>query len=124
MYNNNNCFIVSLYNYWVVNFLFFCFLVLVFNYFFFPIYIASIFQTFVLQSWPVEITVSLSNHTNRVICDWGCAFLIIVCLDGLASDQIIIVVSNEPLATNWEFGDQATQLTRALWKPHSCLWAG
>lgn len=48
----------------------------------------------------------------------------IVCLAGLANDHTIIVVSNDPLATNREFGDQATQFTFALWKPHSCLWAG
>lgn len=48
----------------------------------------------------------------------------IVCLAGLATDQIMIVVSNDPLATNAEFGDHATLFTRALWKPHSLLWAG
>lgn len=47
-----------------------------------------------------------------------------VCLAGLLTDQIIMVVSKEPLATSREFGDQATVLTRALWKPHSLLWAG
>jgi len=47
-----------------------------------------------------------------------------VCLAGLATDQIIMVVSSDPLATNSELGDQATVLTRALWKPHSLLWAG
>lgn len=45
----------------------------------------------------------------------------IVCLAGLASDQTMIVVSKDPLATKVEFGDQATLLTRALWKPHSLL---
>lgn len=50
--------------------------------------------------------------------------LMIVCLAGLATDQMIIVVSNEPLATNVEFGDHATLLTRALWNPHSLLCAG
>lgn len=54
----------------------------------------------------------------------GRLLLIIVCFEGLANDQIIIVVSKDPLATNNEFGDHATQLTFALWKPHSCLWAG
>lgn len=44
-----------------------------------------------------------------------------VCFDGLVNDQIIIVVSKDPLATSNEFGDQATVLTRALWKPHSLL---
>jgi hypothetical protein len=48
----------------------------------------------------------------------------IVCLAGLATDQMMIVVSKEPLATSDEFGDQATLLTRALWKPHSLLCAG
>jgi hypothetical protein len=50
--------------------------------------------------------------------------LIIVCLAGLAKDQIIMVVSNDPLAINVEFGDHATLLTLALWKPHSLLCAG
>lgn len=45
----------------------------------------------------------------------------IVCLAGLAIDQMMIVVSNDPLATNVEFGDQATLFTRALWNPHSLL---
>lgn len=36
-------------------------------------YIASMFHTLVLQSCPVEINVTLSNHTNRVICDCGWA---------------------------------------------------
>lgn len=52
------------------------------------------------------------------------SLLMIVCLVGFVTDQIMIVVSNEPLATSKEFGDQAIQLTRALWKPHSLLWAG
>lgn len=85
---------------------------------------ASTCHTFVLQSWPVEMTVSLSSHTKRVICDCGWAFLMIVCLDGFATDQMMMAVSSEPLATNCEFGDHATQLTLALWKPHSCLCAG
>lgn len=34
-----------------------------------------------------------------------------------------MVVSKLPLATCCEFGDHATQLTRALWKPHSLLCA-
>lgn len=50
--------------------------------------------------------------------------LIMVCLEGLANDQIIMVVSKDPLATNNEFGDHATQFTFALWKPHSCLCTG
>lgn len=37
-----------------------------------------------------------------------------VCLAGLLTDQIIMLVSNEPLATINEFGDHATLLTRAL----------
>lgn len=44
-----------------------------------------------------------------------------VCLAGLAMDQMMIVVSSEPLATRVEFGDHEILLTRALWKPHSCL---
>lgn len=44
---------------------------------------------------------------------------IIVCFAGLFKDHIIIDVSNEPLATSNEFGDQATVFTRALWKPQS-----
>lgn len=47
--------------------------------------------------------------------------LIIVCLAGLATDHMMMVVSKDPLATNVEFGDQATLLTLALWKPHSLL---
>lgn len=47
--------------------------------------------------------------------------LMMVCLAGLFRDQMMMVVSNDPLATSCEFGDQATQLTRALWKPHSLL---
>lgn len=46
-----------------------------------------------------------------------------VCLFGEVTLQTIIVVSKLPLATCLEFGDQATQLTRALWKPQSCLCA-
>lgn len=83
--------------------------------------------------------VSLSNHTRPVICDCGCAseknrvvgnvrrfcclnlLLMIVCLAGLATDQMMMVVSKDPLATRVELGDQATLLTRALWKPHSLL---
>lgn len=42
------------------------------------------------------------------------SLLIMVCLAGLVTDQMIMVVSNEPLATSSEFGDQATVLTRAL----------
>lgn len=72
----------------------------------------------------------------------------IVCFDGFVIDQMIIVVSKDPLATIFELGDHATQLTLqtqnthyyqikiyfqtrfesiindtnlALWKPHSCL---
>lgn len=52
------------------------------------------------------------------------SLLIIVCFDGFVTDQTIIVVSREPLATKSELGDQATQLTRALWKPHSLLCGG
>lgn len=44
-----------------------------------------------------------------------------VCFDGLVTDQMMMVVSSDPEATICEFGDHATQLTRALWKPHSCL---
>lgn len=33
--------------------------------------IDSICQIFVLQSWPVEMSVSLSNQTRPVICDCG-----------------------------------------------------
>lgn len=50
--------------------------------------------------------------------------LIIVCFAGLATDQMIIVVSKEPLATSDELGDHATLFTLALWKPHSLLCAG
>lgn len=39
-------------------------------------------------------------------------------------DQIIIVVSSDPLATIVESGDQATVFTRALWNPHSLLCGG
>lgn len=48
----------------------------------------------------------------------------IVCLAGFVTDQMMMVVSSDPLATSSEFGDQATQLTFALWKPHSLLCAG
>lgn len=88
------------------------------------IQIDSIVQTFVLQSCPVEMSVPLSNQTKPVICDCGWAFLMIVCFDGFVIDQMIIVVSKDPLANIFESGDHATQLTLALWKPHSCLWAG
>lgn len=44
-----------------------------------------------------------------------------VCLAGLATDQIITVVSNDPLAIKVELGDHATLLTLALWNPHSLL---
>lgn len=47
-----------------------------------------------------------------------------VCFDGFVTDHMMMVVSKDPLATSKEFGDQATQFTRALWKPHSCLVAG
>lgn len=49
------------------------------------------------------------------------SLLMMVCLAGLVTDQMMMVVSREPLATSNEFGDQATVLTRALWKPHSLL---
>lgn len=48
----------------------------------------------------------------------------IVCFAGLETDQIMMVVSKDPLATRREFGDQATQFTRALWNPHSLLCGG
>lgn len=47
--------------------------------------------------------------------------LIMVCLAGEARLQIMIVVSRLPEATRDESGDQATQFTLALWKPHSLL---
>lgn len=40
--------------------------------------------------------------------------LMMVCLAGLAIDQMMIVVSNDPLATKDELGDHATLFTRAL----------
>lgn len=47
-----------------------------------------------------------------------------VCLSGCAIDQMMMVVSKDPLATMLESGDQATVFTRALWKPHSLLCGG
>lgn len=45
--------------------------------------------------------------------------LIIMCLAGFSTCQIIMLVSKLPLATKSESGDHATQFTLALWKPHS-----
>lgn len=49
------------------------------------------------------------------------SLLMIVCFAGFVTDQMMMVVSRDPLATRRELGDQATQFTRALWKPHSLL---
>lgn len=46
-----------------------------------------------------------------------------VCFAGFSTLHMIIVVSRLPLATFKESGDQATELTLALWKPHSLLCA-
>jgi hypothetical protein len=45
--------------------------------------------------------------------------LMMMCFAGFSTDQMMMLVSKLPLATNNESGDQATLLTRALWKPHS-----
>lgn len=45
--------------------------------------------------------------------------LMMMCLAGFSTCQIIMLVSKLPLATNRESGDHATQFTLALWKPHS-----
>lgn len=51
------------------------------------------------------------------------SLLMMVCLLGCDTLQTMMVVSREPLATIAESGDQATVLTRAVWNPHSLLWA-
>lgn len=65
---------------------------------------------------------TLYNKNKRVI--WrNNSLLMMRCLLGSVTLQTIMVVSREPLATIAESGDQATVLTRAVWNPHSLLWA-
>ena len=45
------------------------------------------------------------------------------CLLGFSTLQTMMLVSRLPLATSVESGDQATQFTLAVWKPHSSLVA-
>lgn len=65
----------------------------------------------------------INRNFYKPFCIVNLLFMI-VCLAGLLTDQMMIVVSSDPLATKREFGDQATQLTLALWNPHSLLCAG
>ena len=45
------------------------------------------------------------------------------CLLGFSTLHTMMLVSRLPLATRVESGLQATQLTLAVWKPHSSLVA-
>lgn len=77
------------------------------------------------QGVPTSMYTTIQNfpNLNNPPILFKCLLLIMVCLFGEVTLHTMIVVSKLPLATCLEFGDQATQLTRALWKPQSCLCA-